>query len=231
LSAPALGVILERVMTRGVRVRSSIAGAVLVVALAGVACGGSSIRRTQADEDGEGGTAGDSKGGSSGGDGVGGVATGGGTTAGTAGGVATGGTASGRGGSQTGGAPSNDPYPRVEWEGGNGYIRNCPAFAGTHGFLCWHSDGVGSEFCGDGETCNACFCMVPCDGPSGFPECPRGLTGTARPACVHETPTTVGFCGLECDASSSCPDGMTCASYPELPELSIRLCVWLTESG
>jgi hypothetical protein len=200
----------------GVHIRSSIAGAVLAGFVAGIACGESSVRRAHSDEAGAGVT--DSTGG-----GTGGVAIGGGTTGGTAGD----GTTSGGRGSQTGGSSSSDPYPRVEWEGGNGYMESCPAFPTSHGFLCWHFDGVASELCQDPLTCNACLCSVPCDRPGGVPECPRGLAGTARPACVHETPTTVGQCMLECD-SASCPDGMTCTPYPEL---SISVCMWLAESG
>ena len=212
--------------------------AIIGFALVAGACGGKSVVRLGSDggNSGEvtepptggspenggtsaGGTAGDVSGGSAG------VATGG------TSGVATGGTGALASGGASG-APlghidvEGDPYPKVEFENGMGYVDTCQWFPTGHGFNCWHFDGERSEYCENPATCNACLCGVPCDRRNGgdVSECPPGFSGTSIPSCVHETPNTNGTCMLVCNASTACPDGMTCAPYPEL---SISVCMWV----
>jgi hypothetical protein len=209
----------------------------VALALVAASCGAESVVRYE----GEGGKAGERAEPPTGGS-----RQNGGTTSGETGGAVTGGSrgveTGGSGGAAAGGAAGactggiagactgdavieGDPYPRVEFENGNGYVDTCQEFPGGHGFACWNFDGARSEYCDAPGSCNACLCYVPCDRESGgVSECPAGFTGTATPSCVHETPNTNGACMLVCDESTTCPDGMTCAPYPELP---ILVCMWL----
>jgi hypothetical protein len=59
-----------------------------------------------------------------------------------------------------------------------------------------------------GETC---MCSIPCNSDA---DCPRPLTGDAKPVCEYE-------CMLVCDPQTICPDGMYC--YPEGGQ-----CMWGT---
>ena len=163
---------------------------------------------------GTGGSAGDDAGGTSG------MSAGGAS----AGGASAGGTSAGG----TGGIViEGDPYRRVEYENGQGYVDSCQAFDAGHGMSCWHFDGSDSSLCEDDNSCNACLCYLPCD-QEVAPTCPAGLTGNAAPRCVHETPTTIGSCMLLCDETTTCPDGMTCTPYPAL---SIDVCMWIAIAG
>jgi hypothetical protein len=119
-----------------------------------------------------------------------------------------------------------DPnYPYVEWLNGRGYEKFCPRFAGGWGMQCWSFDGRRSELCQDPANCNACTCFVPCGQNSlDAGACLPGATGRAVPECVADSPNSVGSCMLTCDRSGPCPNGMTCADYPDLPR---KVCVWL----
>lgn len=116
-----------------------------------------------------------------------------------------------------------DAYPRVFWEGGQGYRTACPTWGDTRGFTCWnYSSGMTHACTLDGSSyCNACSCAVPCETSA---DCPAALTGQ-RAACLSST-TNVPSCFVLCEARTHCPTGMTCMSHPGSGEM---VCAWWSD--